>query len=187
MKKLSLLGISALSILTLAACSSGDDKKEAASSSEQTEQTSTATSTTTTQSSEQGTDFSSSKNTAVLADLESKFNTDGVKAVTVTPETDVVDDQAETPHEVITVQAVDEETRKNLMAVDQANEQDAMTDDQKMYLFGIQQIVSDAAKNLAGENDSIKFTYLDDDNNSIVLAYSTKTADVIPLTEISVN
>lgn len=174
MKKLSLLGITALSVLVLGACSSNNsDTKESSTETANTAQTSESN--------------SESANSSVAKELETKFNTDGNKTVEVTTEKDVVDDQSETPHEVIVVKVVDDTTRKNMIAISDAQSTDSLTDEQKMTLLGIQQIVADAARNLNSINDSVQFTYLDNENNNMILAYSTKTADVIPLVEIGIE
>ncbi|MCP8855967.1 MULTISPECIES: hypothetical protein [Latilactobacillus] len=170
MKKTYLLSAIALLSIGLAACSNNKDS---------------STESTTTQ-------VGSSANRKLAKDLDKQFNTDGQRVVKTKVETDVVDDQSKTdskgnqkPHEVINVNVIDKETADKLKTDKAAIDNDSATTDQKMYIAGIQEIISKEAKKLSNENDTIKFGHKIDGDNTDVYALSSKTKDVI--TQVTVD
>lgn len=175
MKKIKIMFLLTCTSLLFAACGNSEDTTNNSSSTSMTEQS--------TSTKEDTTEAVDSKNASVVEELDKQFNTDGEKIVDITLEKDVVDSESDDPHEVITVEVVDETTRKNISEADSANNSNSATDEQKLSLRGIQEIVSSQAKNLKGVNDSIMFTYLDEVGNSMVVAYSTNSKDIIPLVD----
>ena len=172
MKKITFSFLLATTAFTLGACSSN---KETTSSSKETVASSTM---------EQPAQTNTkSENSAVVDALDKQFNADG-DAVEIELQQDVVDSESNNPHEVIKIVVTDKETKDGVMEANDAKYSGDLTDDQKLLLFGIQQIVSDEAKNLKNDDDSIMFTYLDDVDNSMVVAYSTKTKEVIPFVAV---
>ena len=172
MKKITFIFLLTIATLTLAACSSN---KETITSSKETLPSSTMEQPDPTN--------TKSENSAVVDALDKQFNANG-DAVEIKLQQDVVDGESNNPHEVIEIVVTDKETKDGVMKANDAKYSGDLTDDQKLLLFGIQQIVSDEAKNLKNDDDSIMFTYLDDVDNSMVVAYSTKAKEVIPFVEV---
>lgn len=170
MKKLKIIFLLAIAGITLGACSSGGDSDNASSSSSSIEVSSTVESTTTT---------TDTANQAVVDKLKADFEND----VNVEVEKDVIDSESDEPHEVITVSSIDKETAKGIEEAQSAINSNSADDTQKLTIAGIQTIISEAAKGLAGDNDSVKFVYTDSVNNTMVVAYSTKSKDIIPIVE----
>lgn len=169
MKKFKVVFSLAVVGIALGACSSGGDSDNASSSSSSTEVSSTIESTTATE----------TANQSVVDQLKADFGND----VNVEVEKDVIDSESDQPHEVITVSSTDEETAKGIEDAQSAINSNSADDTQKMTIAGIQTVVSEAAKGLAGDNDSVEFVYTDSVNNTMVVAYSTKSKDIIPIVE----
>lgn len=127
-----------------------------------------------------------------LADqIAKEFNTDGQKIVKASVDKDVVDDQSKTdkngnqkPHEVIKIMVTDKDTINKLKADKKAIDDGTATDDQKMYIAGIQEIISKNAKKLSNSNDVISFGYETDADNTELIASSMKDKDIIAPVEI---
>lgn len=164
MKKIASMGLIALASVALVACSSNDTipTKESEEKVVTTQENINT----------------KSVNNEIAKSLENEFNKDG-KTVNVTLETDVVDSESNEPHEVIAIEAIDQEIRKYIHEANEAIRNDEATEEQNMYINSIRQVVSDEAKKLANDNDAITFTYQDENNESMLVAYSTKTKDVI--------
>ncbi|MGO3650930.1 hypothetical protein [Vagococcus sp.] len=164
MKKFVSMGFITLVSIGLVACSSNGPKP----TKESEEKVETA---------QESTDAKSANN-EVLKSLENEFNKDG-KTVDVTLDKDVVDSESDKPHEVIRIEVTDQDTRKKLAEADEAIRNEDASEEQSMYINSIRQIISDEAKKLANNNDAITFAYQDDNNDSMLIAYSTKTKDII--------
>lgn len=170
MKKFKGIFLLAVAGITLGACSSGNDSNNTSSSSSSTEVSSTIESTVT---------ATETANQSVVDKLKTDFGND----VNIEVEKDVIDSESDQPHEVITVSSTDEETAKGIEEAQSAINSNSADDTQKLTIAGIQTIVSEAAKGLADDNDSIQFVYTDSVNNTMVVAYSTKSKDIIPIVE----
>lgn len=121
--------------------------------------------------------------------LEKQFNSDNDKIVTVDVKTDVVDDQSKDnkPHEEIKVVVKDKDTIEKLKTDKNAIDNDNASDDQKMYIAGIQDIISDAAKKLNNNADTITFGYKMDADNTMLIAGSSRTKDFVKPVEINIE
>lgn len=174
MKKLYFMSAIVLLGVGVSACSS-DTAKSNGSSTAKTESVSDAPK-------------ASANNTKLAKDLESQFNKDG-KAVEAKVEPEVVDDQSvnNKSHQRIIVTATDKDLINRLQAAKDANDNDSATDDQKMLLASIQSAISDEAKQLDNDKDTITFEYKIDSNNSMSIALSNKTSDIIPLVDVPVS
>lgn len=164
MKKIVSMGFITLVSIGLVACSNNDPEptKESEGKVETTQE---------------NTD-TKSENNEVVKLLENEFNKDA-KTVDLTLDKDVVDSESDKPHEVIRIEVTDQDTRKKLSESDEAIRSGEANEEQNMYINSIRQIISDEAKKLANDNDAITFAYQDENNDSILIAYSTKTKDVI--------
>ncbi|QGG59099.1 hypothetical protein [Loigolactobacillus bifermentans] len=129
-----------------------------------------------------------SKNNVKLAkDLEKQFNKDG-KVATTKVEPEVVDDQSKDnkPHEEIKVIITDKALIKTITADEDAIRNDTATDDQKMYIATLQEMISKEAKKLDNTKDTISLIYKMDDQNNYQIAGSSKTHDFVKLVEVGV-
>lgn len=172
MKKTYLLSAVALLSIGLAACSS---KGSTGSTSSKTEQ------------------VGSAANRKIAKELAAELNKDG-KIAKVTVEPEVRDDQSKKndkgemqPHEVINAIITDKKIAKTLDADKEAISNDTATNDQKMYLLSMQEIVSNAAKKLNNSNDTVELNSKMSEDNYNVYALSTKDKDVIEHVTIDVQ
>lgn len=168
MKKYLKLGLVATCVLTLTACA--NKSENTIQSTEQIKEVEMS----------KETEKETSANQIVLESLENEFNKDE-QIVNITLEKEVVDSESDVPHEVIRIEVSDSETRTFLHEANTAISDGEATEEQIMYVNSIRQIVSDEAKNLANDNDSIQFAYLDGSNDSMLIAYSTKINDIIQI------
>lgn len=131
----------------------------------------------------------SANNLKIAKSLEKQFNSDNDKIVTVDVKTDVVDDQSKDnkPHEEIKVVVKDKDTIEKLKTDKNAIDNDNASDDQKMYIAGIQDIISDAAKKLNNNADTITFGYKMDADNTMLIAGSSRTKDFVKPVEINIE
>ncbi|WP_024748152.1 hypothetical protein [Levilactobacillus namurensis] len=167
MKKLITLSLATLTTLSLVACSSSK------SSSSNGDSRSTSSK------------VASTQNEKIAKRVSKEFNTDGEKVVTTKIETNVVDDQSKTnkngdqvPHESIKILVTDKATKNKIKKDKAAIDNGSATYDQKMYILGIQETISNAAKKL-NNKDTISFGYQEDSDNSVLVALSMKNKDVI--------
>ncbi|KRM98794.1 hypothetical protein [Loigolactobacillus rennini] len=131
----------------------------------------------------------SANNLKITKDLEKQFNSDNDKIVAVDVKTDVVDDQSKDnkPHEEIKVTVKDKDTIEKLKTDKNAIDNGNASDDQKMYIAGIQDIISNEAKKLNNNADTITFGYKMDADNTMLIAGSSKTKDFVKPVEINID
>lgn len=131
----------------------------------------------------------SANNLKISKSLKNQFNSDNDKIVTVDVKTDVVDDQSKDnkPHEAIEAIVKDKDTIEKLKTDKNAIDNDNASDDQKMYIAGIQDIISDEAKKLNNDADTITFGYKIDADNTVLIAGSSKNENFISPVEIDVQ
>ncbi len=98
--------------------------------------------------------------TAIKKNLDKKFNDNG-RIVEIKEEHDINDSTSKKPHTVIVIRLIDNQTQKYLKTTYEAVQNNTASEDQKMYIYSIQKIVSDQAKKLHNDNDVIQFVYKD--------------------------
>lgn len=174
MKKLYLMSAIVLLGVGVSACGN-DSAKSDSSSSAKTESVSDAPK-------------ASANNTKLAKDLASQFNKDG-KVVEAKVEPEVTDDQSVNgkPHQVIIITATNKDTINRLKAAKDANDNGSATDDQKMLLATVQSAVSAEAKKLDNTKDTITFEYKLDADNSVRIALSNKSSDIIPVVDAPIT
>lgn len=97
---------------------------------------------------------------AIKKNLNQKFNSNG-PVVQVKEEHNINDSTSKHPHTVIVVKLTDKQTQKYLKTSYEAVQNGQASDDQKVYIYSIQKIVSDEAKKLHNNYDVIQFVYKD--------------------------
>lgn len=175
MKKVALFAALVGLSLTLGACSSSNSNKDSADSSKKTSVVKKE----------------KTANEKLADQIAKEFNTDGQKLVEASVDKDVIDDQSKTdkdgnakPHEVIKIMVTDKDTIKKLKAAKEAVDSNTASDDQKMYIAGIQDIITKNAKKLSNSNDVVSFGYAMDADNTALIASSMKDKDIIAPVEI---
>lgn len=131
----------------------------------------------------------SDKNRGIARDLEAAFNQHGqVVKATVNPA--VVDEHSATtdqgtrqPHQTISVMATDRTLIKTLKACQQAVEDHSASQEQQLYLAGIQETIEIAAKRLVGQ-DTVQFGYPLDGNNTALIANAQRDHNIIKPIEV---
>lgn len=120
---------------------------------------------------------------AIKKNLEQKFNSNG-PVVQIKEEHDINDSTSKHPHTVIVVKLTDKQTQKYLKTSYEAVQSGKATDDQKVYIYSIQKIVSDEAKKLHNNYDVIQFVYKDG-KNYVPVASSQKNKFIIKPVKIT--
>lgn len=98
--------------------------------------------------------------TAIKKSLNKQFNTNG-PIVSVKEDHDINDSTSKYPHTVIVVNLTDKQTQKYLKTTYEAVQGGTATEDQKMYIYSIQEIIAKQAKKLKNNHDVIQFVYKD--------------------------
>lgn len=98
--------------------------------------------------------------TSIKKSLDKKFNQNG-PVVKIKTEQNINDSTSKHPHSVIVIRLTDKQTQKYLKTSYEAVQSGQATDDQKMYVYSIQDIVSKQAKKLDNNYDVIQFVYKD--------------------------
>lgn len=122
----------------------------------------------------------SANNRKIAKSLKSEINSDG-KVGTVKVETEVTDEQSvdNKPHEVVSVVVTDKTVKDELKADEDALDAGTATTDQSMYVAGMQDIISKAAKKLDNNKDTVEMKYEIDSDNFRAVALSMKDKDII--------
>lgn len=110
--------------------------------------------------------------TSIKKSLDKKFNQNG-PVVKIKTEQNINDSTSKHPHSVIVIRLTDKQTQKYLKTSYEAVQSGQATDDQKMYVYSIQDIVSKQAKKLDNNYDVIQFVYKDG-NKFVPVASSQK-------------
>jgi hypothetical protein len=97
---------------------------------------------------------------SIQKNLNQKFNQNG-RVVTIKTEQNINDSTSKHPHSVVVIRLTDKQTQKYLKTSYEAVQSGQATDDQKMYVYSIQDIVSKQAKKLDNNYDVIQFVYKD--------------------------
>lgn len=97
---------------------------------------------------------------AIKKNLDQNFNQNG-RVVEIKEEHNINDSTSKHPHTVIVIKLVDKQTQKYLQTSYEAVQNGQATEDQKMYVYSIQKIVSSQAKRLDNNYDVIQFVYKD--------------------------
>lgn len=113
----------------------------------------------------------------IKKNLDQKFNQNG-SIVTIKEEHNINDKTSKYPHTVIIVKLTDAQTQKYLKTTYEAVQNNQANDDQKLYIYSIQKIISDQAKKLHNNYDVIQFVYKDGDKY-IPIASSQKNKFLI--------
>lgn len=97
---------------------------------------------------------------SIKKSLNQQFNQNGHIA-TIKEEHDINDSTSKHPHTVIIVKLTDKQTQKYLKASFEAVQNNQGTNDQKAYIYSIQNIIATEAKKLDNNYDVIQFVYKD--------------------------
>ncbi|WP_285009417.1 hypothetical protein [Lactococcus formosensis] len=163
MKRIFLVGATALALFSLAACSSDSESKDSGSN-PKTEQSKVDNS-------------KFDKATTNLKSQLDKENEGEWKYETINNVTnEYINDGT-----VIEIRPKTEEGKKNLKKIYDDSQTGEL--DKQIAILAIQQIVSEAAKDLPDDNSEITLGYDEDGDNSVLLAASTKTKDIIKANE----
>lgn len=97
---------------------------------------------------------------AIKKSLDKSFNQNG-KVVDIKEEHDINDSTSKHAHTVIVIKLTDKQTQKYMKTSYEAVQNNQASDDQKMYIYSIQDLVSKQAKKLNNNYDVIQFVYKD--------------------------
>jgi len=97
---------------------------------------------------------------AIKKSLDKNFNQNG-KVVDIKEEHDINDSTSKHAHTVIVIKLTDKQTQKYMKTSYEAVQNNQASDDQKMYIYSIQDLVSKQAKKLNNNYDVIQFVYKD--------------------------
>jgi hypothetical protein len=172
MKKNAILGV-VLSTILLTACNSNPTRKDDDTKSEKISKSDTTKST----------DTAKTKNQyqALVDEITAAFNTDGEKNVNVLEIPNIADETAPDGHTVIKIEIIDPESRKITMENQNAVDSGTATTEQRLAIKGLQLVVEDYAKKLNNDIDAIELINPDNANRNIVIAFSSKTKNIIPI------
>lgn len=159
MKKIFLLGATTLALFSLAACSSNSESKESGNP-QKTEQPK----------------VDNSKFDKATTNLKSQLDKENGGEWEYETINNVTDEYI-TDGTVIEIRPKTEEGKKNLKKIYDDSQTGEL--DKQVAILAIQQIVSEAAKDLPDDNSEITLGYDIDSDNSALLAASTKTKDII--------
>lgn len=120
---------------------------------------------------------------AIKKNLDQQFNQNG-RVVSIKEEQNINDSTSKYPHTVIVIKLVDKQTQKYLKTAYEAVQSNQASDDQKMYVYSIQKIVSTQAKKLHNNYDVIQFVYKDK-KKYVPVASSQKNKFIIKPVEIT--
>ncbi|WP_019299718.1 hypothetical protein [Lactococcus garvieae] len=159
MKKIFLFGATTLALFSLVACSSNSESKESGNI-QKTEQSK----------------VDNSKFDKATANLKSQLdeNNEGEWEYKTTNN---VTNEYITDGTLIEIRPKTEEGKKNLKKIYDDSQTGEL--DKQVAILAIQQIISEAAKDLPDDNSEITLGYDIDSDNSALLAASTKTKDII--------
>ena len=167
MRKLTLIGVTILIVLSLAACS--NKTSENTISKESTSKLSPITK-------EEKTD--NSKFNSVISDIKSQLDPKSEGGWNYKITNDVTNEYI-SKGTIIEVRPTYKSGAENLKKIyDDANSGNT---DSQVAKLALQNIISDTAKKLPDDNSEITLGYSIDSDNSVLLAASTKEKDIIPL------
>lgn len=169
-KKIIKLGLLCALTLSLAACGSSDKKETTAKSS----------TTTSLSAVEKETKVDNSQYDSVVKSLQSELNPENDSDFTIEIENNVADSDFPDGHTVINV-LLSGETAKGTKEIVEAIDSNTADDTQKLVISAFKQKISEIAKNLPDDTTGIELKYQIAADQYRVVAYSTKTKDIIPL------
>lgn len=113
----------------------------------------------------------------VRKNLDQRFNENG-RVVKIREDHNINDSTSTHPHTVIVIKLVDKQTKKYLKTAYEAVQSNQASEDQKAYVYAIQEIVSTEAKKLKNNYDVIQFVYKDG-KKYVPVASSQKNKNII--------
>ena len=171
-KKILTLGLTLSATILLAACGSSDKKETTAKSS-------TITSSSIVEK-ETKKEVDNSQYDSVVKSLQSELNPENSSDFKIEIENDVKDSDFQDGHTVINV-LLSGETAKGTKEIVDAIDSNTADDTQKLVISAFKQKISEIAKNLPDDTTGIELKYQIAADQYRVVAYSTKTKDIIPL------
>ncbi|MDG6110951.1 hypothetical protein [Lactococcus formosensis] len=159
MKKIFLLGATTLVLFSLAACSSNSESKDSESN-PKTEQSK----------------VDNSKFDKATENLQSQLENEGSKEWEYKTINNVTNENI-TNGTLIEIRPKTDEGKNSLKKIYEDSQTGKI--DNQIAILAIQQIVSEAAKDLPDDNSEITLGYDEDNDNSVLLAASTRTKDII--------
>lgn len=166
MKKIVLFSALSLALFGLAACSSSSEK-----TSEKQEAQSVVKKS------------DDSQYDGVVKELKALLDKNNNGAVNITIRHDVVDGDFPDGHTVIAAVTATESGTQMMKELVEAKDSNTATDDQVLTIQALRQSISDIAKKLPNDSDEIDFGYEIAADQTMLVAASTKTKDIIPITE----
>ena len=168
-KKILTLGLTLSATVLLAACGGNEKKdKENATVSSSVVKTETKK------------EVDNSKYDDVVKSLQSELNPENDSDFTIKIENNVADSDFPDGHDVINV-LLSGEAAKGTKEIVEAIDSNTADDTQKLVISAFKQKISEIAKNLPDDTTGIELKYQIAADQYRVVAYSTKTKDIIPL------
>lgn len=168
-KKILTLGLTLSATILLAACGSNDKKDK--------ENTTVSSSVVKVETKKE---VDNSKYDDVVKSLQSELNPENDSDFTIEIENNVADSDFPDGHDVINV-LLSGETAKGTKEIVDAIDSNTADDTQKLVISAFKQKISEIAKNLPNDTAGIELKYQIAADQYRVVAYSTKTKDIIPL------
>ncbi|CAI3485424.1 lipoprotein [Enterococcus cecorum] len=168
-KKILTLGLALSATVLLAACG-GNEKKDK-------ENTTVSSSVVKTETKKE---VDNSKYDDVVKSLQSELNPENDSDFTIEIENNVADSDFPDGHDVINV-LLSGEAAKGTKEIVEAIDSNTADDTQKLVISAFKQKISEIAKNLPDDTTGIELKYQIAADQYRVVAYSTKTKDIIPL------
>ena len=169
-KKLLTLGLALSATVLLAACG-GNDKKD---------NNATASTSSSVVKAETKKEVDNSKYDDVVKSLQSELNPENDSDFTIEIENNVADSDFPDGHDIINV-LLSGEAAKGTKEIVEAIDSNTADDTQKLVISAFKQKISEIAKNLPDDTTGIELKYQIAADQYRVVAYSTKTKDIIPL------
>ena len=169
-KKLVTLGLLFSASIMLAACG-GNDKKD---------NNATASTSSSVVKTETKKEVDNSQYDDVVKSLQSELNPENDSDFTIEVENNVADSDFPDGHDIINV-LLSGEAAKGTKEIVDAVDSNTADDGQKLVILAFKQKISEIAKNLPNDTAGIELKYQIAADQYRVVAYSTKTKDIIPL------
>lgn len=167
-KKILTLGLALSATVLLSACSGNDKKDNNTTASSSVVKTETKK------------EVDNSKYDDVVKSLQSELNPENDSDFTIEIENNVADSDFPDGHNIINV-LLSGEAAKGTKEIIDAIDSNTADDTQKLIISAFKQKISEIAKNLPDDTTGIELKYQIAADQYRVVAYSTKTKDIIPL------